>query len=182
MVAGPSSGPCWAAGWPRGRRKKAEKRRKNERGGPAAPFAFERENGRCGSQPTISLRFLRARMRTFFEAGFALMVIFSPVNGLTPSRALVAAFFTTRILHSPGSVNTPLDLSDFLIWSPSDSSTPLTCFLLRSVLAATAATICDFVGAAFFFAIELSPVVLSATGRSRQMNSGAHHTTENPAA
>jgi hypothetical protein len=76
------------------------------------------------------------------------------VKGLTPSRALVAAFFTTRILQSPGSVKMPLPLSDFLIWSPSASRTALTCFLLRSALAATAATTCDFVGAAFFFAIE----------------------------
>jgi hypothetical protein len=54
--------------------------------------------------------------------------------------------------------------------------------LLRSVALATADTTCDFVGAAFFFAIEMSPVGLSAAGRSRRINVGAHHITENHAA
>jgi len=32
-------------------------------------------------------------MRTFLLAGFALNIIFSPLKGLTPSRAFVAGFF-----------------------------------------------------------------------------------------
>ena len=41
-------------------------------------------------QFTMFLRFFSGMARTFLEAGFALNIIFSPVNGLTPSRALVA--------------------------------------------------------------------------------------------
>ena len=47
------------------------------------------------------------RSFTTLRAGFALIVIFSPVKGLTPGRALVAGFFVTVILASPGIVNVP---------------------------------------------------------------------------
>ena len=49
-------------------------------------------------------RFLSGRARIFFEAGFALKVILSPVKGLMPSRALVAGFLTTLNLATPGIV------------------------------------------------------------------------------
>ncbi len=62
---------------------------------------------RPGTQFTESFSAFTGRMRTFFEAGFALKVIFSPVNGLMPSRAFVAGFFTRRIFARPGSVATP---------------------------------------------------------------------------
>ena len=44
------------------------------------------------SQLTIDFSDFRATARTFFEAGFALNIIFCPVNGLMPSRAFVAGF------------------------------------------------------------------------------------------
>ena len=58
--------------------------------------------GRC--QLTMALRLFSGMARTFLLAGFALNIIFSPVNGLTPSRALVAGFFTTFSFSRPGSV------------------------------------------------------------------------------
>jgi len=42
-------------------------------------------------------------MRTFLLAGFALNIhLFSPLNGLTPSRALVAGFFYDLHLQKSG--------------------------------------------------------------------------------
>src|SRR5437660_10647415 len=58
-------------------------------------------------QLTNSLRFLSAAIRTFLLAGLALNIIFSPLKGFTPSRALVAGFLTTFILSRPGMVNKP---------------------------------------------------------------------------
>ena len=84
-------------------------------------------------------------MRTFFEAGLALMVIFAPVNGFTPSRALVAGFFTTRILQTPGRVKTPAPFNAFFITPFSASNTATTCFFVRSVWSAIVETICDLV-------------------------------------
>ena len=55
----------------------------------------------------ISFRFFSGESFTFLLAGFALNIIFSPVNGLMPSRAFVAGFFTTFIFNRPGNVNRP---------------------------------------------------------------------------
>src|SRR5580698_9314545 len=63
--------------------------------------------GTKSDQFTNSLSVFNAAMRTFLLAGFALNIIFSPLNGLTPSRAFVAGFFTTFIFKRPGSVNKP---------------------------------------------------------------------------
>ena len=49
---------------------------------------------------TIALRLFSGMTRTFLLAGLALKVIFSPVNGLMPSRAFVAGFFTTFIFST----------------------------------------------------------------------------------
>src|SRR5439155_960318 len=65
----------------------------------------------CGKSPsywlTIPFRLFRGMTRTFLLAGLALNIIFWPVNGLMPSRALVAGFLTTFIFSSPGMVNRP---------------------------------------------------------------------------
>src|SRR5208283_1867805 len=66
-------------------------------------------------QFTKLFRFFRGSARTFLLAGFALNVIFSPVNGFTPSRALVAGRFTTLSFSSPGMVNRPLPRRLFLM-------------------------------------------------------------------
>ena len=49
----------------------------------------------------MPLRAFSGSARTFFEAGFALKTIFSPVNGFVPSRSLVAGFLMTFSLSSP---------------------------------------------------------------------------------
>ena len=54
-------------------------------------------------------------------------IIFSFVNGLMPSRAFVAGFFTTFSFSRPGSVNRPPLRRLFLIWPLSDSNTAATC-------------------------------------------------------
>src|SRR5271163_1897026 len=92
-------------------------------------------------------------MRTFLLAGFALNIIFSPLKGLMPSRALVAGFFTTFIFRRPGKVNRPWLRRLFLIEAESESNTAPTCFLESSVSFEMLARISDLVGAAFFFAI-----------------------------
>ena len=104
-------------------------------------------------QFTMFLRFLSGMTRTFLLAGFALNIIFSPVNGFTPSRAFVAGFFTTFIFARPGSVKRPWLLRLFLMTVPSQSNTPLTCFFERPVSFEMAARMSDFVGAELFFAI-----------------------------
>jgi hypothetical protein len=43
-----------------------------------------------------------------FRAGFALKIVGSFVNGLTPSRAFVAGFLMTMNLASPGTTNVPV--------------------------------------------------------------------------
>src|SRR5687768_7136546 len=101
----------------------------------------------------MPLRLFRAITRTFLLAGLALNIIFSPVKGLTPSRALVAGFFTTFIFSRPGIVNRPLPRRLFLITALRESNTAPTCFLERSVSLEMWARISDLVGAAFFFAI-----------------------------
>src|SRR5579862_4220100 len=102
---------------------------------------------------TIAFRLLSGITRTFLLAGLALNIIFSPVKGLTPSRALVAGFFTTFILSSPGNVNRPLPRRLFLITVPSDSKTLPTCLRERPVSLEMCVRTSDFVGAPPFFAI-----------------------------
>src|ERR1700742_4895565 len=82
---------------------------------------------------TIALRLFKGSTRTFLLAGLALNVIFSPVNGLMPSRALVAGFFTTFNFMRPGSVNRPLPRRLFLITPPNESNTDATCLRDRAV-------------------------------------------------
>src|ERR1700752_872075 len=108
-------------------------------------------------QFTISLRFLSAAMRTFLLAGLALNIIFSPVKGLTPSRALVAGFFTTFIFRSPGSVNSPPPRRLFLITPLSESKTLPTCLRDSPVSLEMLVRTSDFVGAPPFFAICGTP-------------------------
>src|SRR5277367_2116959 len=104
-------------------------------------------------QFTNSLSVFSAAMRTFLLAGFALNIIFSPLKGLMPSRALVAGFFTTFIFRRPGKVNRPWLRRLFFIVAESESNTAPTCFLESSVSFEMVARISDLVGAAFFFAI-----------------------------
>src|SRR5690606_3782270 len=88
---------------------------------------------------TMSFNPFSAATFTVFDAGFALNIIFSPVNGLMPSRAFVAGFFTTRILSSPGSVNSPGALRParlFLICLVNESNTAATSFFVRPVSSA----------------------------------------------
>ena len=79
-------------------------------------------------QLTMFFRPFSGRMRTFFEAGFALKIIFSPVNGLVPSRSFVAGFFTTFSFMRPGTVNSPPLRRLFRMQPLSESSTLLACF------------------------------------------------------
>src|SRR5580704_17378100 len=110
------------------------------------PFACCNAN-RAADQFTIDFRFFNGRARTFLLAGFALNVIFSPVKGLMPSRALVAGRFTTFSLSKPGRVNSPLPRKLFFMIPFSDSKTSLTCFLDSSESLEIWARISDIVGA-----------------------------------
>src|ERR1700742_1481835 len=82
---------------------------------------------------TIAFRLFRGSTRTFLLAGLALNVIFSPVNGLMPSRALVAGFFTTFNFIKPGTVNRPLPRRLLRITPLSESNTDETCLRDRLV-------------------------------------------------
>ena len=95
----------------------------------------------------------------------ALNIIFSPLKGLMPSRALVAGFFTTFIFSSPGIVNTPWPRKLFLIAPESESNTAPTCFFESSVSFEIVARISDLVGAAFFFAILNLLLMFANAGR-----------------
>src|SRR6201996_1848657 len=118
-------------------------------------------------------------MRTFLLAGLALNIIFSPLNGLMPSRALVAGFFTTFIFRSPGMVNRPWLRRLFLIAAESESNTAPTCFLESSVSFEIVARISDLVGAAFFFAIFNLLLMLCESGLDcPQIQLGAENNTE----
>jgi alpha/beta superfamily hydrolase len=86
-------------------------------------------------------------------AGLALNIIFSPVNGLTPSRALVAGFLTTFIFSRPGIVKRPLPRRLFLITPPRESKTPPTCLRDSPVSLEIWVRISDLVGAPPFFAM-----------------------------
>ena len=85
------------------------------------------------AQFTKDFRCFSGNARTFLLAGLALKSIFSPVNGLTPSRALVAGRLTTFSFSRPGKVNRPLPRRLFLITPLSDSKTSLTCLRDSSV-------------------------------------------------
>src|SRR5258708_40061090 len=60
---------------------------------------------------TASFAAFTGRALTILRAGFALKVIASPVKGLVPLRALVAAFLMTTNLAKPGTRNTPFFFS-----------------------------------------------------------------------
>src|SRR3569833_1459240 len=96
---------------------------------------------------TMALRLFKGSTRTFLLAGFALNVIFSPVKGLMPSRALVAGFFTTFNFISPGLVNKPLPRRLFLITPLSESNTEATCLRDRAVSLELCVRASDVVGA-----------------------------------
>jgi len=85
-----------------------------------------------------SLKALRALARTVLEAGFAENIIFSPVKGLVPSRALVAGLLRIFNLRRPGRVKTPgpflPSCSTMIVWR--ESRTETTCFLESSVCSA----------------------------------------------
>src|SRR6202051_2664741 len=131
------------------------------------------------NQFTNSLRFLSAAIRTFLLAGFALNIIFSPLKGLTPSRAFVAGFFTNFIFSRPGIVNKPRLRRLFLIDAESESNTAPTCFVESSVSFEMLARISDLVGAAFFFAIlNLLLMVASAGVKCPQNQLGAENNIE----
>ena len=51
---------------------------------------------------TISFRLFKGRTFTAVLAGLALIMIFSPVAGLMPSRAGLGGFCFRTILHRPG--------------------------------------------------------------------------------
>src|SRR5215469_5278144 len=123
-------------------------------GGSAPRRAFVRECGRSARyELTIPFRLLSGMTRTFLLAGLALNIIFSPVNGFTPSRALVAGFLTTFIFSRPGIVNRPLPRRLFLITPPSESKTLPTCLRESPVSLEMCVRTSDFVGAPPFFAI-----------------------------
>jgi len=84
------------------------------------------------NQATASLSALIGRARTPLLAGFAGNFCFSFVNGLMPSRAGRAGFFTTTNFAKPGSVKTPFFLSSRCATSARASTTSFTCFLERS--------------------------------------------------
>ncbi|MFO1428143.1 MAG: Spy/CpxP family protein refolding chaperone [Steroidobacteraceae bacterium] len=113
--------------------------------------------GREALQFTMFLRFFSGIARTFFEAGLALNIIFSPVKGLTPSRALVAGFLTTFIFRRPGRVKRPCERRLFLIKAFSASNTAEMCLRESSVSFASWFRISDFVGAPPFFAMLIAP-------------------------
>src|SRR5579864_3702196 len=119
---------------------------------PAGPLSAVAEKP-TRYELTMALRLFRGMTRTFLLAGFALNIIFSPVKGLTPSRALVAAFLTTFIFSRPGIVNRPLPRRLFLITPDSESKTRPTCLRESPVSLQMCARTSDFVGAPPFFAI-----------------------------
>src|SRR5690606_27980715 len=131
--------------------------------------SVDRNHLRCFQEFTKPFRFLSGMTRTFLLAGLALNIIFSPVNGLIPSRAFVAGFFTTFILSSPGRVNRPLLRRLFLITVLSESKTPPTCLRESPVSFAICVRISDLVGAPPFFAIvRYSSHVVSVHARARR--------------
>src|SRR5262245_1062973 len=127
----------------------------------------------------MALRFLSGSTRTFLLAGFALNVIFSPVKGLTPSRAFVAGFLTTLSFIRPGSVNRPLPRRLFLMTPPSESKTPPTCLRERPVSFEICVRTSDFVGAPPFFAIfpYSSNVCLRRAQGAHRVRIGAKNST-----
>ena len=82
----------------------------------------------------MSLRLFNGRMRTALLAGFALIMMSSPVKGFLPGRAFVAGFFFTTILQIPGIVNDPLRFRLFPITVVSSLKTSATWRFGSSVL------------------------------------------------
>ena len=63
---------------------------------------------RSNYQIAMSFSFFNGVTRTLIEAGFAEIVISSPVAGLRPLRFFVAGRFTLLILSKPGRVTSPI--------------------------------------------------------------------------
>src|SRR5580704_12100899 len=76
---------------------------------------------------TASLMALTGLARTALLAGFAANLCFSFVNGLMPSRAGRAGFFTTTNFAKPGRTKTPFFLSSLCPTVTSVSTTVFTC-------------------------------------------------------
>merc|ERR1719198_1324173 len=89
------------------------------------------------AQLTISLSFFIGRARTVLDAGLALKVHGSFVNGLTPFRAGWAGFFFSFMFKAPASLNWPFFLSSPAATSTRPSTTSFTSFALRPVVSAT---------------------------------------------
>src|SRR5258708_24420306 len=106
---------------------------------------------------TASLSALSGRIFTSLRAGLALKIVGSLVKGVIPFRALVAAFFTTFILASPGSVKPPCLAMSTATRAASAPSTFPTCLRGRPVADETASSTPDLVpGAAALGNEELS--------------------------
>src|SRR5690606_18890556 len=84
----------------------------------------------------------RARARTLRLAGFALIVISSPVNGLRPLRALLAGLFTVFSLSRPLKLNSPTPRlpRSAAMMAVSVSNTSFTLLAFRSVAVAISRT------------------------------------------
>src|SRR5205814_10075218 len=137
-----------------GRRGEGERLTTKSPAGARSSRALARGGGKSPSYwLTIPFRLFRGMTRTFLLAGLALNIIFWPVNGLMPSRALVAGFLTTFIFSSPGMVNRPFPRRLFLITPPSESKTLPTCLRESPVSLEMCVRTSDFVGAPPFFAI-----------------------------
>jgi hypothetical protein len=77
---------------------------------------------------TASLAAFTGRALMIFGAAFALKIVGSLVNGLTPCRAFVAGFLMTTNLANPGTTNAPVFLSSLWPISATVSMTPFTSF------------------------------------------------------
>ena len=115
-------------------------RKKTHGGGTMGFFGSDQ----VGYYLIASLNALRALARTVLEAGFAENIIFSPVKGLVPSRALVAGLLRIFSLRRPGRVKTPgpflPSCSTMMVWR--ESRTATTCFLESSVCSAMVLRTC----------------------------------------
>ena len=67
--------------------------------------------GKRHSHHTASFAAFTGRALTIFRAGLALNTVGSLVNGLMPSRSLVAGFLMTTNFAKPGTTKVPVFLS-----------------------------------------------------------------------
>src|SRR6185436_12184995 len=106
---------------------------------------FRDRRSPLGNYFTASLSALSGRIFTSLRAGLALKIVGSFVKGLIPFRAFVAAFFTTFIFASPGSVKPPCLAMSTATSAASAPSTLPTCLRGRPVALETASSTPDFV-------------------------------------